>query len=185
MASISGVPALDPGWARNAVPTAIRIPVPARPAARPDQPCALLNMAGSDAFVASWDAKYTYNQWRPVTAIRAADTDGNPNTAADPTWTPLLPTPPFPDHIAGHTTFAGAAEVVLARIFGPDPGTFSLVSAATPGVVHTFGSFGDVATEVVNARVWAGIHWRTSAETGRRVGDKVGAWALAHAPERE
>jgi hypothetical protein len=65
---------------------------------------AFLNLAGADAFIASWDAKFTYNQWRPVTAIREADIDGNPETIADPNWTPLLVTPPFPDYIAGHTT---------------------------------------------------------------------------------
>jgi hypothetical protein len=137
---------------------------------------ALLNMAGSDAFVAAWDAKYVYNQWRPITAIRAADTDGNPDTNADPTWTSLLPTPPFPDYIAGHTTFGGAAEVVLTGLFGIRPGTFTLVGGA--GVVHTFDNFLDVGAEVVNARVWAGIHWRTSAEVGRFVGDEVGLYAL-------
>jgi hypothetical protein len=145
---------------------------------------ALLNMAGSDSFVAAWDAKYVYNQWRPITAIRAADTDGNPDTTADPTWTSLLPTPPFPDYIAGHTTFGGAAEVALSGIFGIRPGTFTLVSAGAPGFVYTFDNFFDVGAQVVNARVWAGIHWRTSAETGRFVGDEVGVYALLHAPMR-
>ena len=64
---------------------------------------ALLNLAQADAYIAVWDAKYTYNFWRPVTAIRAADTDGNPDTAADPTWTPFLVTPPFPSYISGHS----------------------------------------------------------------------------------
>ena len=83
---------------------------------------ALLNLAGADAFIAAWDAKFAYNQWRPVTAIRAADTDGNPATDADPSWTPLLVTPPFPDYIAGHTTYAGAAQKVLEHVFGKHPG---------------------------------------------------------------
>jgi PAP2 superfamily len=145
---------------------------------------AVLNMAGSDAFVACWHAKYDYNQWRPVTGIRAADTDGNPGTTADPTWTPLLPTPPFPDYIAGHTTFAGAAEVVLTAIFGPEPGILTLTSAAVPGVVRSYASFRQIAAEVVNARVWAGIHWRTSATVGRHVGEEVGIFALFRAPQR-
>ena len=154
------------------------------PADRTAWAFAVLNMAGSDAFVACWDAKYAYNQWRPVSGIRAADTDGNPGTTADPTWTPLLPTPPFPDYIAGHTTFAGAAEVVLTAIFGPEPGTLTLTSAAVPGVVRSYASFRQIAAEVVNARVWAGIHWRTSAAVGRHVGEEVGIYALFRAPQR-
>jgi hypothetical protein len=154
------------------------------PADRAARAFALLNMAGSDAFVASWDAKYRYSQWRPVTAIRSADADGNPATTADPAWTPLLPTPPFPDYIAGHTTFAGAAEVVLTAIFGPAPGTLTLTSAVVPGVVHSYTSFRQVAAEVVDARVWAGIHWRTSATAGCHVGDEVGSYALFRAAQR-
>ena len=91
---------------------------------------ALLNLAGADAFIAAWDAKFTYNQWRPVTAIRAADSDGNPDTLEDPSWTPLLVTPPFPDYIAGHTTYAGAAEKVLEHVFGKHPGVVLTLSSA-------------------------------------------------------
>ena len=95
---------------------------------------ALVNLAGADAFIAAWDAKFAYNQWRPVTAIRAADSDGNPDTLADPAWTPLLVTPPFPDYIAGHTTYAGAAKQVLEHIFGRNPGVaMTLTSATAPG----------------------------------------------------
>lgn len=142
---------------------------------------ALLNMAGADAFIASWDAKFTYNQWRPVTAIRAADTDGNPDTIADPNWTPLLVTPPFPDYIAGHTTFGGAAEEVLEHVFGTHPGVvMKLTSAAELGVVETYATFDEIAEGVVDARVWGGIHWRTSSLRGRRVGQQVGAFAVHH-----
>jgi hypothetical protein len=144
----------------------------------------LLGMAGADALIASWDTKYAYNQWRPITAIRAADTNGSPGTRADPTWTPLVPTPPFPDYISGHSTFAGAAETVLGTIFGLEPGTFSPVSPATPGVVRTYHSFQAVANEVVNARVWGGIHWRTSCVVGLHVGKQVGRYDLAHGPAR-
>ena len=79
---------------------------------------ALLNIAAADAGIAAWDAKYTYNFWRPVTAIRNADTDGNPDTTADPTWTPLLDDAAFPSYISGHSTFSGAAATVLAGFFG-------------------------------------------------------------------
>lgn len=140
---------------------------------------AALNIAGADSFIAAWDAKYIYNQWRPVTGIRNADIDGNPNTIADPTWTSLLPTPPFPDYICGHTTFAGAAQAVMERFFGrSDRLNFTATSPSTPGVTHTYASFRQMGDEVLNARVWAGIHWRTSCEVGRRVGRQVGRYDL-------
>ena len=142
---------------------------------------ALLNLAGADAFIACWDVKYTYNQWRPVTAIRAADTDSNPDTAADPTWTPLLATPPFPDYIAGHTTYAGTAKEVLEHILGKNPGVvMKLTSATAPGVIETYTTFEDIADGVVDARVWGGIHWRTSSVRGERVGEEVGRYAARH-----
>lgn len=142
---------------------------------------ALLSLAGADAFIAAWDAKFTYNQWRPITAIRAADTDGNAATDADPTWNPLLPTPRFPDYIAGHTTYAGAAQEVLEFVFGTDPGVvMTLTSASAPGVVETYSTFEQIADGVVEARVLAGIHWRTSSERGRMVGEDVGRYAVHH-----
>lgn len=144
---------------------------------------AMLNLAGADAMIAAWDAKYEYAQWRPVTAIRAADTDGNPATTADPAWTPLLVTPPFPDDPAGHSAYAGAAETVLTSIFGRHPGDFRLVSATAPGVVQHFADFHAVASQVNEARVWGGVHWRTSVEVGRVLGQHVGRYALHHAPD--
>jgi hypothetical protein len=142
---------------------------------------ALLNLAGADAFIASWDAKFAYHQWRPVTAIRAADSDGNPDTIEDPSWTPLLVTPPFPDYIAGHTTYAGAAEKVLERIFGTHPGVVIVLTSSTaPGVVETYSTFSAIARGVVDARVWGGIHWRTSSVRGRAVGQEIGRYAADH-----
>lgn len=142
---------------------------------------ALLNLAGADAFIASWDAKFLYNQWRPITAIRAADTDGNPATMADPSWTPLLGTPPFPDYVAGHTTYAGAAEQVLEQVFGLPLGVvMRLTSATAPGVVETYSTFEDIADGVVEARVLGGIHWRTSSLIGKRIGERVGGFAVDH-----
>jgi hypothetical protein len=143
---------------------------------------ALLNLAGADAFIAAWDAKFAYNQWRPITAIAAADDDGNPRTVADPGWTPLLVTPPFPDYVAGHTTYAGAAEKVLAHVFGRNPHVvMTLTSPTAPGVVETYSTFADIARDVVDARVWGGIHWRTSSTRGRSVGAQVGAYVVHHA----
>jgi len=142
---------------------------------------ALLNLAGADAFVACWDAKFTYNQWRPVTAIRAADGGNNPGTISDPGWTPLLVTPPFPDYIAGHTTYAGVAKQVLEHIFGRNPGVvMKLTSATAVGVVETYTTFEDIADGVVDARVWGGIHWRTSSVRGERVGEQIGTFAVCH-----
>jgi membrane-associated phospholipid phosphatase len=139
---------------------------------------AALALVGADAFIGSWDAKYTYNWWRPVTAIRNADVDGNPQTAADPAWTPLLNTPPFPEYTSGHATYAGAAETVLTSIFGSSPGSFQIASAATPSVIHHYTSFAVVAIEVSNARVWAGIHWRTSCIIGRAQGQQIAGFDL-------
>ena len=142
---------------------------------------ALLNLAGADAFIAAWDAKFAYNQWRPVTAIRAADADGNPATDADPSWTPLLVTPRFPDYIAGHTTYAGAAQKVLEHLFGKHPGAvITLTSITAPGVVENYTTFKDIADDVVDARVWGGIHWRTSSVRGRSVGEEIGRYTVRH-----
>jgi|SRR5579884_605831 len=140
---------------------------------------AVLNLVGADSFIAAWDAKYTYNQWRPIMGIRGASNDGNPDTVADAAWTPLLPTPPFPDYPAGHTVNAGASEVVLTEIFGAAPGTFHITSAAS-GLTHEYTTFQSVADEVVNARVWAGIHWRTSCTAGRVLGQAIAAFDLTH-----
>lgn len=142
---------------------------------------ALLNLAGADTFIASWDAKFTYHQWRPVTAIRAADTDGNPETDADPAWTPLLVTPAFPDYIAGHTTYAGAAQKVLEYVFGTDPGVLmTLTSPTAPGVIEQYTTVEQIADGVVDARVWGGIHWRTSSVRGLAVGRLIGVYTVRH-----
>lgn len=147
--------------------------------ARAARTLALLHLTMSDAFVASWDAKFAHAQWRPITGIRGADSDGNPRTEADPAWTPLLPTPPFPDYVAGHTACAGAAETVLVHIFGPTPGvSLELTSAAAPGVVLHASNVQEVARGVVDARVWGGVHWRTSSEEGLRLGRMVGRFGV-------
>jgi hypothetical protein len=145
---------------------------------------ALLNLAGADAVIAAWDAKFAHNQWRPVTAIRAADTDGNPETTADPAWTPLLVTPPFPDYVAGHTAYAGAAAKVLEHVFGAHPGVvLKLTSAAAPGATRTYATFEEIADGVVEARVLGGIHWRTSSTQGKKMGAAVAAFAIDHCLE--
>ncbi len=142
---------------------------------------ALLNLASADAFIAAWDAKYTYGQWRPVTGIRAADPATNPLTQPDPSWTPLIVTPRFPDYVAGHATVAGASQRVLEQVFGTNPGIpIEMTSATAPGVVESYGTFKEIADGVVDARVFAGVHWRTSCEAGRRLGERVGRYAVRH-----
>jgi hypothetical protein len=139
----------------------------------------ILNMAGADAVIAAWDAKFAYSQWRPLTAIRSALDDGSSATVPDPDWTPLVTTPRFPDYICGHSAYAGAAERVLTGLFGEQPGTLSITSATAGGATHTYQSFRAIGDEVTDARVWAGIHWRTSCVVGRAVGQQVGDAALA------
>lgn len=140
----------------------------------------LLNIAGADAMIAAWDAKYTYNQWRPVTAIRSPGE--KPTGPTDSLWTPLIVTPPFPDYPAGHTAYAGAAERVLTEIFGATPGPLSITTVVDPAQARHYRAFADIAEEVTNARVWAGVHWRTSSTAGRALGRLVGDWVLARAP---
>jgi PAP2 superfamily len=144
---------------------------------------ALLNLAMADAAIACWDAKYHYVFWRPVTAIPLADTDGNPATAADLGWTPLLVTPAFPEYPSGHSAVSGAAAGVLAAFFGSGA-DFTVESDFMPGVVRSFGDFFSALDEVVNARVFAGIHFRTACRDGQTTGIHVAEYVLEHALRR-
>src|SRR6185369_10566198 len=103
---------------------------------------ALLNVALADAVIGCWDAKYTYDSWRPITAIRLADTDGNPATTADQSWTPLIATPPFPEYPSAHSCVSSAAARILAAYFGENA-VFSVTSDGMPTVVRYFSSFSD------------------------------------------
>jgi len=141
---------------------------------------ALLNLAMADAAIACWDAKYHYVFWRPITAIALADTDGNPATDPDPAWTPLLITPNFPEYPSGHATVSPAAAVVLQTSFG-DSGPFTLDSDVLPGVLHSFTSFAAAADEAFVARIYGGIHFRTSCRDGHNLGVAVGKSILANA----
>lgn len=143
---------------------------------------ALVNLAGADAAIACWDAKYAFNFWRPITAIRSADEDGNPETAADPTWSPLVPTPNFPEFVSGHTTVSGAMGTMLALLFGDDPGVSLMVTSPTnPGFVRTWSRFSQGIAEVIDARVWTGFHFRSSDVAGARVGRQVARFVFEHA----
>ena len=146
----------------------------------------LLNMALADGYIGSFETKYLYNYWRPVTAIREAGTDGNPKTTADPTWTPLVPTPPIPDHDSAHAVEGGAAAAVLRRFFHTDRIAFRSCSLTLPPgstctdhspVTRTYDSFSEAAGENGLSRILVGFHFRNAVEDGiehgRRIGDRA------------
>ncbi|HZY28136.1 MAG TPA: vanadium-dependent haloperoxidase [Jiangellaceae bacterium] len=142
----------------------------------------LLNMALIDGYIGTWDTKYHYRFWRPVTAIRLADIDGNPATTADPTWTPLVETPPIPDYDSGHAVEGGAAAKVLTRVFGTDTISFSNCSYTLPAgqtcadpapTLRHFTSFSQAADENAVSRIYVGFHFRDAVETGNRHGEKI------------
>ena len=134
---------------------------------------AQLNIALADAGIAAWDAKYTYNSWRPITAIRQADKDGNSNTTADANWLPFLNTPPFPEYVSGHSTFSGAASAVLTNAFGNN---FSFNSGSTglPDLTRSFTSFEAAALEAGQSRIYGGIHFQFSNRDGLALGNQIG-----------
>jgi membrane-associated phospholipid phosphatase len=135
---------------------------------------ALLNVAMADAAICAWDAKYTYNFWRPVTAIREGDTDGNPATAPEADWISLIVTPPFPDYTSGHSTFSGAAAAVLSLFYRTPRISFTNGSDALPGVVRSFRSFLDAAREAALSRLYGGIHFRSANDDGLKSGLAIG-----------
>ena len=144
---------------------------------------ALLNLAIGDAAIGCWDAKYTYVFWRPVTAILEAAADGNNATTPDPTWSPLFATPAHPEYPSGHSCVSSAAGVVLAAAFG-DHARFTVESDTMLGVTRSFHGFSSALVEVANARIFAGIHFRSATDDGRVLGESVGQYVLEHAAQR-
>lgn len=143
---------------------------------------ALLYLAAADASIVCWDAKYSFNFWRPVAAIQRGDADGNDRTIGDPTWAPLFATPPFPEYVSGHSTNSSAMATMLKMIFGDDPGTPIVATSPTnPGFERHWESLSDGIEEVIDARVFAGIHYRTSDDVGARVGRIVARYVMSHA----
>ncbi|MFC5823390.1 phosphatase PAP2 family protein [Nonomuraea insulae] len=140
---------------------------------------AMVDLAEADATTACFNEKATWHFWRPITAIQQADTDGNPETAADPTWTPLLVTPPHPDFTSGHACFTAASMTALTYFFGRDDISFSGYSAAS-GTTRHYRSFSQAIAEVIEARVWGGIHTRTADVQGAKIGQQVTAYAVKH-----
>jgi len=135
---------------------------------------ALSAIAGADAFTAVFDAKYTYNLWRPVTAIRNADQTSNPATPREAAWLPLGATPMHPEYPCAHCITATAVSTVLQNVAGNEVGEIALVSPTAPGVTRKWTRLQDYSDEVSNARIYAGFHYRFSTEAGKDMGRKIG-----------
>ena len=134
---------------------------------------ALLYLAGGDTAITVWVDKARYSFWRPITAIREADGDRNARTLADPTWLPLINTPPYPDMPSGLSALSGASARTLERFFGTDRFTFGATNAIG---TRSYSSFSQAEQEVVGARVWSGIHFRHADEAGAAIGERVARW---------
>lgn len=153
---------------------------------------ALINIAQADAGVAAWEAKYVYDLWRPIMAIRQADNDGNPQTIGDPTWEPLgapggpipggtMPdfTPPFPAYVSGHATFGAAAFRTIANYYGADDltallnGPLEIQSDELPGVTRSFDTLSELSEENGRSRIYLGIHWNFDDTMGRALGNQI------------
>jgi hypothetical protein len=151
---------------------------------------AAVNLAAVDGAIACWNDKAYWTFWRPLAAIREAHTDGNAATIADPNWRPLfdpstptvpaLATPPFPDHPSGHGCVSGAVLHTARRIFGTDKIAFDVHSSRFPGQPRHFERFSDALQEIIDARVWGGIHFRTADVQGAVIGKKVSHWLDRH-----
>ncbi len=135
---------------------------------------ATLNLAIADALISCWDAKYHFEFWRPVTAIRLEDADGDGNPD-NPDWTPLITTPAFPEYTSGHSSLAGAAATVLVDYFG-DETPFAVESPV--GDMRFFSSFSTAVDEIADARVFAGIHFRAACDDGAAAGSEVAVHIL-------
>jgi hypothetical protein len=174
----------DIGWNRVARAASAKVKQDLNERART---FALLNMAMADAYIAGWDSKYYYNFWRPVTAIHLAGSDGNPHTAPDPAFDPLLITPPVPDMPSTHSALGAAAAEVLADAFGSDQVQFSFASpsALPENPVRSFRSFREAARENADSRVKAGLHFRFATEAGLDLGRNIGQHANRYALPRQ
>ena len=143
---------------------------------------ALLTTASSDALIACWDSKFFYNFWRPVTAIRAGDTDGNPDTDPDPNWIGVVVTPNHPEYPAAHGCFSGASCETLTFYFGTDNFDFtmdSLVPGLTEPVRH-YTSFSQALQDILDARVYGGMHFRNSTQQGAIIGKQISHFVTRH-----
>ena len=138
---------------------------------------AMLNIATADALISCWDSKYAYSLWRPVTAIQAADTDGNDATEPDTTWTPLLVTPNFPSYTSAHSTVSAAAAGVLSALFGDD--YHFTVSAESVTHTRSFDSFSAAAQEAGRSRIYGGIHYTFDNVNAQAAGAELADYVVA------
>jgi hypothetical protein len=139
---------------------------------------ALVEMAVADSYIAVFEAKYAFNFWRPVTAIRNGDIEGNDATARDPAWEPLVDTPLHPEYPCAHCINSGAARAVLESEFGTGPNPLTMTSSSAPGVTHKWNTIAEYADEVAVARIYGGLHYRNSTVVGKAMGKKIGELAV-------
>jgi hypothetical protein len=139
---------------------------------------AVLYLTGADSLISVWDDKAHWSSWRPITAIQEAGTDGNPRTDPDGGWVPLIPTPPYPEHPSGHTGLSGSFVKTLQQFFRTDRIAWSDTNNA--GLTRSFTRFSQAIDDIVNARVWSGIHFRTADEQGERIGEQVARYRDTH-----
>ena len=144
---------------------------------------AVLDVALADTCIAVWESKYHFNFWRPVTAIQRADEDGNDATTADKTWESLLPSPPHPEYVSGHSGISGAAAVILEHFFGMEGIRFEAESDDVKDTKRVFTSFDACAEEVACSRVYGGIHYPTAGREGLALGRRVAKAVLARQTE--
>jgi hypothetical protein len=151
---------------------------------------AMVSLAAADGAIGCWNDKYYWNFWRPIDAIHEAAADGNPATEADPDWkalfdpstatAPPLSTPPFPDHPSGHGCVSGGTLHAMREFFGTDKIAFDIVSPRFPTQPRHFERFSHALKEVIDARVWGGIHFRRADVVGTVIGKKVAHWMRKH-----
>jgi hypothetical protein len=143
---------------------------------------ALVNLAMADAGITAWDTKYHYVFWRPVTAIQEGENDGNPRTDGDANWQPLVNNPNYPDYTSGANNLTGAATRALALFFKTDEMTFSVTTTNPAALqqVRTYNHFSDAAADVVEARIYEGIHFRFADSQARKQGRHVARWVFSH-----
>ena len=147
---------------------------------------ALVEVAMADSLITAWESKRHFNFWRPLTAIQLGDTDGNARTVGDPSWQPFIVTPNYPEYTSGANSLNGSATTMLANFFGTDTMTFSMTSnfvhpnGSRPSNPRTYQHFSDAADDIVNARIYEGIHFRAADEGSRKQGKHVANWAFSH-----
>jgi hypothetical protein len=141
---------------------------------------ALVSFAAADSQISVYETKYLYNYWRPITAIQEGDRDGNRWTHGDTSWTPFIITPPYPDYSSGANCLTASIVTVLQRYFRTDKLQFSVRSTAAGLNTNprTYKRFSDVMDEMVEVRIWQGIHFRTAEVVGRKQGSKIGHWTF-------